>query len=143
MKRRKITVNGIHLSPFTDKGIRRVVSRFCKTKRDVEVRFVPKGNKYGQHQEVDGVHVVAICIAKHVGEYPDTIDTKVHMLDTLIHELRHAQQSEEWSNYYDDDLHRNPRFKGGTAKYMYSVAELDARAYAMRHVLNALEVHDG
>lgn len=139
----KIRISGIENTPLNEKGLIRVIRRYCKCENDIFISFQDFGN-YGDHVHDGNKHQLFIYVNPHVKDTGGApADTRIHLLDTILHELRHAVQAERWDDYLERDTHSNHKMDTVHYRYKYSKAETDARAFALRNVLKALEVHDG
>lgn len=137
--RRRVIINGIKFTPFLWAGLRRVVSRYGKTKYDVVIDFLPEeSDSHGTHEFINNekvkCHKIEIFTYAHLEASLNEGEFKLMLIDTLLHELRHAFQSEQWDNYSIDYERLD---------YKYSREEVDAVSYALRNTKKAVSLHDG
>lgn len=144
MKANQIEIKGVQNDgvPFVAQGLKWMIGQFFGLRGKVVLTFNPGGD-FGSHYLRGTTHSVRIGIGAHVEEYKHPRDIRYYMMDTILHELRHATQCEYWEDFNELEVHSNPECYDAIAKYRFSKAELDARAFACKYIQHALDVHDG
>lgn len=140
----KVYFYNIEMTPLIEDGVRRVIDHFFNLKNPIAITFVG-GTEYAYHSfYAMKTHDIVVLLGPHTKDTEEKpCDTQLHLLETIIHELRHAYQAENWKDYESDINHNNEAMELPKFKYLYSKVETDARAYAQLHLLEAFGVYNG
>jgi len=115
-----------------------VLRRFYKAKKQLVMSF--SGTKsYGSYLELDECHDVTISVYKHMNDTKCQVALKYHLMDTILHEIRHAWQTENHPEWAEESLD----ISDADMAYKYSRAEADAKAFALKNLHAAMETYYG
>ncbi len=148
----RILVHGCEKTPLDERAyIRALLPNIRTLTRTVYIRFDDRMSDYGEHwADTDG-HYITLSAWRHnyqiVSCKVDLAEMMEHrriragtdaetaflLLDTTLHELRHAQQ-------YDKNPHgHHAHVSQSAAEYHFNVLERDARVYSETRVERAYE----
>lgn len=143
MPKPKHEIRGAELTPLHPDGLRRLVRRYWKCKKPLKLWFCPEGPDFGEHSDEENYHLVRISVEQHVDAGYTGFDLIITYLETILHEFRHAWQSENWPNYHDDETRGHEALTVPHLQYRFSLVESDADSWALRHIRKAFDIHNG
>jgi hypothetical protein len=134
---------------LNENALVKTIKKFCKLKRDVYIIFDNRlkldcGNY--QYDEEYKLHTIKLSVKNGrflKGKQLDEEAEKYNFLITLLHEIRHAQQYEEFKNkFWSDKLCANQQIQEPTLSVEYSKFELDAKAYENANINKVVEFYN-
>lgn len=129
MKQPSIDIrNGERIKLSTD-ALKTLIGDHFYLQRNIVVSFDRRIADSGRHDVINDMHYIRIG-TKNI-EHWDAVCQMHEIINTLLHELYHAMQWEEYGNkVYENELQEVRKVTKSSALYQYCPLELAARSYA-------------
>ena len=148
----KIKIKNIESTCLKADALKEVIVKFYSSEKDLEIVFDKRiKDSYGWYFYDEARHVNLIRVSPLLHQFHDcdvrkpiTAETqKYTYISTILHELRHAQQRDEWGkSFYSKEYCRNKNLIDSYAAYHFTEIEIDACIYELQHVLEAVKIYN-
>lgn len=157
---RKVTIKGVHKVPINEQAFKRLIRYYYKGPHNIEVNFDDRTAAWGKHtycstsrthridispkwcgheqkgfQSLEFEELTANYELQQLSEY----DTMCRIIQTVLHELKHAMQCDKnpirYAKCADD---RHPKITNTYLKYKLSMLETEAEGWSLLHVNRAI-----
>lgn len=163
-RRRRVTLHNLHDLPINLRALKRLIYRYYKGPQDIVIKADHRLEGWADYDFdlEEGVHVIRLnpwmCTHNRGTDYWDPEsqeirgsvvkmnrrDTVCRIINTLLHEIKHANQyCEMGAKVFDKisaELH--PDITQSRLKYELAPLERDAEAWALLHFQKALDKYD-
>ena len=160
--RGKINIFGLHSVPIAEIPYRKFLRKYYKGINNLTIRFDNRIKGWGEHyyDSETKTHHITISPKWCSHEYQltrdftkklckgklqklESIDIIASILQTTLHELKHAEQCDRNPIRYTkctDDEH--PEIENNTLKYKFSLLESEAEGWSLMHIYKGLEQYE-
>jgi hypothetical protein len=119
-----------------------MLNRFFNLKHAVVISFDRQISDHGWHDFIHGRHYIRLGL--RLTEHLDIVCQKHEFINTLLHELYHAVQHEEFgrARYSSPEIQGIPGVTHQRISYQYCPLELAARAFADHNHQEAVALYE-
>lgn len=166
MSRRKINIVGIELGDVDERALRKLISYYYKSTRDLELKFYESGFKNDNKLSLYGEHIYSKKYDKHIIKINLTRcsiiasylehnvknkttkgkilflkkkETIFRVIHTLLHEFKHAHQFDRDHRAYNNSSGKNKHITNARLGYELCPFEAEAEGWALLHINKAIE----
>ncbi len=146
-----VRIKHIDKTCLQEKPLLAVIKKHLRSEKDLDIVFDRRLRDcmgWYWYDETRRTHLIKVSPVVHeyhdfdVRKPLDNESRKYKFVSTILHELRHIQQKEELGkSYYNKNYCKNKNLTSAFPAYFYAEAELDARAYELQNISEAMEIY--